>query len=208
MHSSLWLCSVKGDHWLRSVNKGLHYKRQVIQIYRCQWMSHMSCPLVLTEKAHTTKSHHHTPQRTCLSSHLLVGLGVSPRSLLLLGRQMEAHEVMELWNLALEGLRVTLACQHVLCVLEHRCAYTHRVRTRTHCNPETLNTVVKCNMHLLLCRWYNKQLSYSSSRVYKKNRMWLFLETLSVPVSTAGMAALTIGTTQSDRPAPHRQMGK
>lgn len=112
--------------------------------------------LVLTEKAHTTKSQHRTPQRTCLSSHLLVGLGVSPRSLLLLGRQMEAREVMALWNLTLEGLRVTLACRHIQRVLNHRCAYNHRVRTQTGCNPETLNTVVKCNMRLLLCCWYNK----------------------------------------------------
>lgn len=52
--------------------------------------------LVLTEKAHTAKSCQHTTQRTCLSSHLPVGLGVFPHSLLLVERQMEAHEMMQL----------------------------------------------------------------------------------------------------------------
>lgn len=50
--------------------------------------------LVVTKKEHTTKSHSHTTQKTCLSSHLLVGLGLFPHILLLVERQMETHEMM------------------------------------------------------------------------------------------------------------------
>lgn len=47
------------------------------------------------EVAHTAKPHGHTTRTTCLSSHLLVGLEVSPRCQLLEERQM-AGEKMDL----------------------------------------------------------------------------------------------------------------
>lgn len=43
----------------------------------------------------TAKSHDHTAQTTCLSSHLQADPGVFPHTLLCGDRQMEAHEMNE-----------------------------------------------------------------------------------------------------------------
>lgn len=73
-----------------------HHLNVVIQVLRITDTSecHKGTTCVGQENRHSKKSHNHTIQRTCLSSHLPVGLGVFPHSLLL-ERQMEACEIWQ-----------------------------------------------------------------------------------------------------------------
>ena len=126
---------------------------------------------MLTERAHTAKSHHHTIQRTCLSSHLLVGLGVFPHSLLLV-REIDGG-ISNDGALKPYGTvsRINMAT-HIVCALKQMHIHP-QIHTQTHCNSMVLNTTstTMCGyVHRAFVAILIKQLPYSSILSFIKYR--------------------------------------
>lgn len=104
-----------------------------------------------TKRAHTAKSNHHTARKTCLSSHLPVGLGVFPHCLLLVGRQMEVHEMVQHWNFT---LYVTAISQLIPLGPRRRCTYAHTsLHTRTHTHTYTTRSDVHRKSYCIEMPW-------------------------------------------------------
>lgn len=141
---------------------------------------------MLSERAHTAKSHHHTIQRTCLSSHLPVGLGVFPHSLLLV-REIDG-------GISNDGVlkpygtvsRINMAI-HTVCALKQMHIHP-QIHTQMHCNskvPNPMSTTMRGYVHRACVTVLIIRLPYSSILSIKyhsehddyrqfKNRMSLF----------------------------------
>lgn len=190
-----------------------------------------------TKRAHTAKSNHHTARKTCLSSHLPVGLGVFPHCLLLVGRQMEVHEMVQHWNFT---LYVTAISQLIPLGPRRRCTYAHTsLHTRTHTHTYTTRSDVhrKSYCHELRA-YYSTQCVIIRKHCFITCSCTVILTTQhttilpskdiinspclkiqfpfrdltwisTVPVSAVAVTVLSNSTTQlKDRSVPRKQMGR